>query len=235
MYAEVGSHAVLRSTGEIVVNASILEGNQTNANATTSGPSDQSKAKQRKLGVSAAVQVDLLHNTVIAMINGGAQVDAGSALSVTSTLTYPWAWQINNPDGFNPYLIPTDILALFDGTLGFESLLVNTWADAATSNSNDKVAISGSLNFAEYTNVSRAQINSGAFINQNSAYQGPTQTVTVNATTTFESVNYAGNTNFDFLPADILSNYNSLNGGWKGVLVGALPPTQAAWSASVFR
>ena len=224
--AEVGAHAVLRSTGQIAVTSSILEGNQTNDNATTSGPSDNTKAKDRALGLAAAVQVDILHNTSEAIIDGGSRVDASGVLNVFSTLSYPWAWQINNPEGFNPYLIPTDILALFDGTLGFESLLVNTWADAAVANSNDKVAVSGSLNFADYTNVNRAQINAGALINQNPQYQAAGQTVSVNANTTFESVNYAGNTNFDFLPADLQSNFTKLDGGWKGALVGAVPPTQ---------
>ena len=54
-------------------------------------------------------------------------------------------------------------------------------------------------------------------INQDAQYQDPAQSVSVNATTTFEAVNFAGNTSFDFLPADLVTANQTENAGWGGV------------------
>ena len=218
--AEVGADAVLKSSGNITVSSAITEENQTGDNSTISRPEDSQAAT---LTVAVSMLVDSLNNTSTALIDGGARVDAGGALSVTSNVTYPWVGQINNPTGFDAATmfgsdLSANILKFCDATLGFESALVNNWADAAATASEQPADIAGSVNWTNYTNESEALIKAGALINQDAQYQDPAQAVSVNATTTFEAVNFAGNTSFDFLPADLVAAYKQTeNAGWGGV------------------
>ena len=217
--AEVGADAVLESSGNITVSSAITEDNQTGDNSTISRPEDSQSPTQT---VAVAMLVDSLNNTSTALIDGGGHVDAGGTLSVTSNVTYPWVGQINNPTGFDAATmfgsdLSANILKFIDGTLGFESALVNNWADAAATASEQPADIAGSVNWTNYTNESEARIQAGAHINQDAQYQDPAQSVSVNATTTFEAVNFAGNTSFDFLPADLVTANQTENAGWGGV------------------
>ena len=171
--------------------------------------------------MAVSILVDSLNITSTALIDGGGQVDAGGALSVTSNVTYPSVGQINNPTGLTATMSGSDlsanILKFFDGTLGFESALVNNWPDAAATASEQPADIAGSVDWTDYTIESEALIEAGALINQDAQYQAPAQSVSVHATTTFETVNFAGNTNFDILPADLVTANQTENAGWGGV------------------
>ena len=229
--AEVGSSAILSSTGSVTVSSSITENSQANDNSVVTRPSN---GKAKKASVAASVLVNSLNNTSNAVIAGGSRVDTTGDLSVTSTVTYPWAGQLHeankNADGtkdHNGSNVWSDVLDLFDETLGFQSFLVNNWADAAATGAQDSVAVAGSFNLVAYTNNNQARIDSGAMINQNSSFQTGGQGVTVTATTSVETVNFVGNTNWDFLPADIRATYRtSQDSGWRGLLAGALGPNQ---------
>ena len=228
--AEVGSQAVLQSSGGITVNSAVTENNQTADSATISKQSQQNPAggSTTPLALAIGILVDNLNNTSLALIDGGSQVDASGALSVDATVTYPWAFQIDNPSGAT---FGSDAKTLLKSILGIglQSEVVNNWADAAVSGNTTTVDIAGSVNDTTYTNDCEAQIYAGALINQNPAYQSATETIAVNAATTFETVNYAGNTGLDFIPADLLRAYrNDLNGGWSGVASTALGASSGA-------
>ncbi|MCY2964011.1 MAG: hypothetical protein NT069_10270, partial [Planctomycetota bacterium] len=229
--AEVGSSASLASSGSVTVSSSVTEDSQAADNSVVTRPSD---GKAKKASVAASVLINSLDNTSNAVIAGGGRVDATGDLAVTSTVTYPWAGQLHevnkNADGstaLNGENAWSDILDFFDGTLGFQSFLVNNWADAAATASQDTIALAGSFNWITYTNNNQARIDSGALINQNPDFQSGLQGVSVTATTSVETVNFVGNTNWDFLPSDMISSYrNAETGGWGGVGVGALGPNQ---------
>ena len=123
--AEVGANAVLRATGDISVTSQLTENDHASITSTTTVAQNSKSAEERvQLGLALAVMVNSLTNTSQALIDGGARVDAGQSLSVTSDLLYPWMGQINNPNGFN--LVSSDgtntandALKFFDGSLGF--------------------------------------------------------------------------------------------------------------------
>ncbi|MCO6453768.1 MAG: hypothetical protein J5I93_00495, partial [Pirellulaceae bacterium] len=216
--AEVGATAVLKSTAGIIVDAAITENNQA-LNATTNTqakPKDSANAaasKGRKLDLAIAFVFNQLTNTATASIEGGAQVDAAGALVVASDVIYPWAAQIQNPNKFN---IGKFAKGLFTGTLA-RSELVNNWTLAAAradQDPGDPLTLAGAVNYVGYNNTSTATIGDGASVNQDPAYRGPEQSVTVSAQTTIHAVNYTGNTQFNLAPADLIKA--GRDGGWRG-------------------
>ncbi len=239
--AEVGKDAVLQSQSNITVNSNLQEDNQTSDDATfckvTPSPgTNQEGQKSNDVDLAVAVVTDLLNNTAQALIDGGSQVDAAAALSVTAQVTYPWAEPINlsgleSPSTWEYEAVPEVwalVSRLADGTLGLDSL-VNNWADAAAESSSDQNCISGSVNFTDYTNDCQAQIGAGALINQDpQQYQNSAQSVAVDATTNFQAVNFLGNTSFGFTPSDLIMNYKL--GGSGQVLANIAAPTEGSVS-----
>ena len=181
--AEVGADAVLKSNSNIEVNADLKEDNLTSDSAsfckvTGTGADEAEIGSQssNKVDVAVAVVTDSLTNTAQALIDGGSQVDAAGALSVTAQVTYPWAGPIalsGLESGWSTAAaaqVWNFLTTLADGTLGLDSL-VNNWADAAAESNSDQYCISGSVNFTDYTNDCQAQIGTGALINQDPQYQ----------------------------------------------------------------
>ena len=168
--AEVGADAVLKSNSNIEVNADLKEDNLTSDSAsfckvTGTGADEAEIGSQssNKVDVAVAVVTDFLTNTAQALIDGGSQVDAAGALSVTAQVTYPWAGPIalsGLESGWSTAAaaqVWNFLTTLADGTLGLDSL-VNNWADAAAESNSDQYCISGSVNFTDYTNDCQAQI-----------------------------------------------------------------------------
>lgn len=225
----IGSTAVVKSSGNLTISAELTEDNHNSAAAGTSRSKNETK-----LTVAAAIFVESLDTTVRADVAGGATLDAAGDLAVTAELKYPWVGQINNPNGFDPAKmfgqnLITNIEKFFDSTLGIQSGLVSNWADAAANSSNHPANVSGSVNWVVYTNDCEATVGAGARLNQGTdpAYQGASRSVSVMATTTVQVFNFAGNTGFDFLPADLIKAYKQeKDGGWGGVADTIAPPTQ---------
>jgi hypothetical protein len=213
--AQVGSNAVLKSTRDITVSSAITENNQASNSATNSQskPKDGSGESPRNFDLAISVSINELHNTATAEIAGGAQVDAAEDLAVTSDVIYPWAFQIANPEKFNTGLV---FKGLFKGGL-LRSELVNNWAMAASTAQNEaKLTLAGSVNYVAYDNHSTATIGAGALINQDAQYRTASQSVTVDAETNFQTVNYTGNTWFNFGLINAAAKRVN-DGGWQGV------------------
>ena len=123
--AEVGANAILTDTGAITVSSLITENNQTGDSSTSSLAKNKDSTKENKqVAVAVGILYDSLSNTSHALLDGGSQVDAGGAMSVSAQITYPWVGQINNPNGFDPAAtfgsdIGTNTLKFFDNSLGF--------------------------------------------------------------------------------------------------------------------
>jgi hypothetical protein len=239
-YAEVGPDAVLASTANIAVTSTLTENNQTSDDATIAKPALQNLDGTAKTSLfNLAIALDLVsqNNTSHAQIDGGAVVDATDALTVTSRVNYPFVWQINNPNGFNAEdWFGKDgfknLSGLFDGKFGLQGQLINNWADSGIKGGSTKVSISGSLIYNSYTNDNEARIDSGALINQNASpiYRQDTQTVSVDAETTFDAVNFVGNVFIDLTPENIkktiLRDWGNNNLG--SLSNSLLPGTQAS-------
>ncbi|MEO8493909.1 MAG: hypothetical protein ABI614_02485, partial [Planctomycetota bacterium] len=213
--AQVGSHAVLKSTRDITVSSAITENNQVSNSATNSQakPKDDSGDSPRNYDLAISVVVNQLHNWATAEIAGGAQVDATDALTVTSDVIYPWAGQVANPGKFNTGLV---FKGLFKGGL-LQSELVNNWSMAASTAQNEaKLTLAGSVSYIAFDNHSIATIDAGALINQDAAYRTASQSVTVDAETNFQTVNYTGNTWFNFGLINAAAKRVN-DGGWQGV------------------
>ena len=204
--AEVGPHAVLETPGTVSVTTSVTEDNQSSDDATVSKPDSQKTGGN----VAIAVDVGVFNNTSHAIIDGGAVIDSGAPLDIDATITYPFVFQINNPDGFNADDFfgqdgKDNILSLFDGKLGIQDQLINTWADTGIKSSS-QVGLAASVNYTQFANDAQALIYAGALINQNPVFQNPNQSVTVNAATTYDTVNFSGNIYLDLSPDTVLRN-----------------------------
>ena len=239
--AEVGPDAIVRSLTSVTVASSLEDGEQTSDDATVSQPST-TKGKydaSRPLIIAAAVDIGLFANTSHALIDGGAQVDSGGSLSVTSEINYPFVWTIHNPDGFQPDEFfgaegYHNLLVILNGKLGINDQLINNWADSGIKASESKVSISVSLALTIFNNSSLATIGSGALINQDSAYQDASQGVTVDASLNYDQVNFAGNIYIDLAPDNILKTerkeFAAGGKGYGGLAGTILAPTGANWA-----
>jgi hypothetical protein len=213
--AQVGGNAVLKSARDIAVNSAITEKNQTSNSATNwqAKPKDGTGDSPRNYDLAISVTVNQLKNTAQAEIAGNAVIDAAGALAVASDVIYPWAGQIANPEKFNTGLV---FKGLFKGGL-LQSELVNNWSMAASTAQNEaKLALAGSVSYIGYDNTSTATIGAGAVINQDPLYRNAAQSVTVDAQTNLSTVNYTGNTWFNFGLINAAANRVN-NSGWTGV------------------
>jgi hypothetical protein len=192
--AEVGPDAVLTSDGDLAVEAPLVEKPQSIAEASISKPDNTGSS----LAVAAAIVVALYDNTAHATIDGGAHVDARNSVAVTSSITYPFVYQFQNPNGpFSPSEFfgkggISNITAFLDLKTGLTSLLINSFARSVAKNPNGTVSVSGSVDYTSYDDDSEATIGAGAMINQNPTYQSAAQSVAVDSTTTLNVINVSG-------------------------------------------
>ena len=160
-------------------------------------------------------------------------VNAAGALDVDSEVTYPFVWQINNPDGFQADDFfgsdgESNLLSIINGKLGIDDQLINNWADSGVKAATSEVSLSGSIDFLSFNNDNEARIDAGALINQDPLYQSSTQTVSVTSSTTYDAINFVGNTYIDLSP-DALLKAGLADGATFGFVAAAtLPATQAS-------
>ncbi|MGO8902052.1 MAG: beta strand repeat-containing protein [Isosphaeraceae bacterium] len=212
--ATVGPDAVLRAGGDVSVTSNLTEATQPQVEANTAkaannqfypnGPSSQ-------YSIAAAVDVAIYNNTSQAVIDSNAQVDSAGNIDVNGQILYPWAWQVANPNGFftgNNTI--TDLATLFDGNLGLDTWLVNSWADAGTSAGTSNLVFGASISWMQFNNTCLAQIAQGARINQDDlGSSSAPRSVTVNAQTTVIQVDFTGTVYLSLSPDTLATTIRS--------------------------
>jgi hypothetical protein len=198
--ATASNPTTLKTTAGVTVKATSSNTTQELAQSSVSKP-----GKSKGTAVAVAIGVGIFTNDDEATIFGNTAIDASGTIAVTTTNTYPY---LTTPSAFFtgiPQNIVTQgvsaITNLLDGTLGVASNLLNTWvmAGAKTAESS-ATAYALSIGVNTYFNTSDAIIQSGAQINQNTAYQTAKQSLTVNASTSMELLNVAGNGKWSLNP-----------------------------------
>ncbi|UCD79969.1 MAG: LEPR-XLL domain-containing protein, partial [Desulfobacterales bacterium] len=183
--AKVDSGGVLKSQKDISIQARLTDKVQTVAESVINQPDDKDNT------ISMAVIVGLYENRATASIESGASLDAGRAISVRSSICYPFLTEPKELYGPEDFASPTAIGTLLDQKLGIQSKLFNSWA-RSVGVGGDTFGIAGSVDYLDFTNHSEASIRSGANINQDQNYWSDLQSVSVTATTEMELVNLAG-------------------------------------------
>jgi hypothetical protein len=224
--AEVGPNAILNSYGDVAVNATLTHKTQQNVEATISRTDDATP----DTSISVGLVIGAYQNKAQALVRGknnissqettgpGAVINAKKTLSVTSNISYPWVFPIRDPntaatDAKNFFgSDPVGRFASFlDGKLGMTGLLFNSWVrttnkSSSTNASTADFALGLSLAGLGYTNITEAIIESGAKINQDTAFRGSDQAVAVTADTKYELVHHTGNFDIDLSPEGILKS-----------------------------
>ena len=200
IYADHQTHAfvgdlgatTVATPGDVTVASATTETWQEISQATVSKPS-----KSSGNAVAISIAFGYYSNDSEAEVFGTSTIDAGGAVDVNSTLTYPF---VSDPKTFFTS-IPSNlekngasaVSKYLDGTLGVASYLLNTWSVAgAKALEGSATSASGSIAINIFNNNNHATIDGGARINQNTAYQTATQSVSVDATTTIRMIDVAG-------------------------------------------
>ncbi len=206
--ATVGSSAELTATGSVSVTSKLSESTQTQVSSSVTKPKiDEGASTGTAIG--AAVNIAQFFNTSHAVIETNAHVTAAQNLQVNSQVTYPWAWQITNPNGFSAETFfanntISNLNTYLGGNLGIDGWLVNSWTQSLIPSAQNKLSLTASISWFDYTNDCLAQIAEGAQINQDDSIT-PTaeQGVSVTATTSVVQVGYTGLVGIDFSPEKI--------------------------------
>jgi hypothetical protein len=256
--AEVGPNAVLRSGGNVNVQADDKHKAAQNVEATNARADEEKPALSFSLGIAVSSYGD----SVQALVRGndsvssqgtqgpGAIIDAKKALTVAAHMSYPWIFPIQDQstaaaDTEAFFLTnPTARIASFlDGKLGLAGLLFNDWvrttskAGAIGDPAKGGAGLAGALALSAlfYANTTVAKIESGALINQDVAFRGATgaQTVSVTAGTNYDLVHLTGTFNIDLAPEDGLKVHRNGNIFYGGNSYGTYNPAGAGVGASL--
>ena len=161
--ANVGGTADLNSREDLEVVATIADELQLNAESDI----DADTGAAANNALSAAVSVGVFDNTAEATINEGAELDGTRATRVISDISYPF---LTRPDEYIPTntgefvdLLKTEgtdaVENYFDGTLGLQTTLFNTWARSTAQA--EELGVAGAVNYLEFNNTSNAVVKSG--------------------------------------------------------------------------
>src|SRR5262249_52303860 len=148
--ADIGPTAQLKSNNDVSIGAEINEFSQTAVNAAASKPQNSIAIG----AVAAGIGIGIYNNTAHAIVEGGAQIDAGNTVGVESAVNYPFL--ISSPiNALNPvdYLKssgPEGWAFFMDGTLGLGSNLFNSFITSEASGA--EVSAGGSFGIAVYNN-----------------------------------------------------------------------------------
>ena len=209
--SNAGSSANLQSNEDLEVKAEHTQELQVFSKGTV----DNDEADY---AIVSAVSVSLVDNTAKATVETGAKLDALRATRVISDITYPY---LTRPDEFIPMSqgelvdqLEADgkdgVKDYFDGTLGLQSKMINTWSQA--SGQAGEFAVAGSVNYVQLTNISEAIVESGVEINQDVSFRDSAQNshgnnntqqqvVSIEATSYLQFLNVTGTFDFSFLEA----------------------------------
>ncbi|MEO7134919.1 MAG: calcium-binding protein, partial [Vicinamibacterales bacterium] len=177
--SEVGSKAVLKSNEDLEVKANISEKYSLSAEAnsepqmTKDGKSAGTSAETM---ISVAVGVGIYLNDATATVHSGAQLDGLRATRVISGVIYPF---LARPDAFIPLSAgefvdqvrtegPSGVTKYLTNTLGLKEGLFNSWSTSTAKA--DKLGIAGTVNVLVFDNSAEATVETGALINQDTAW-----------------------------------------------------------------
>ncbi|MGC9328088.1 MAG: hypothetical protein ACP5I1_10680, partial [Candidatus Hinthialibacter sp.] len=132
-------------------------------------------------------------NTVQAIVQSGAHIDAKGTVTVSSDLSYPlmlgaipfYDFDIQEDN------IIEEVGKLLNGSLGMTGVF-NMWSATKGRAPDAQLTITASVGITDYLNRSEAIIENGAWINQDDDYDSDDQSVAVNAMTTMKLINMAG-------------------------------------------
>ncbi|MEO1134410.1 MAG: hypothetical protein AAFX40_17115, partial [Cyanobacteria bacterium J06639_1] len=209
----VGGNARLTSGSDVVVHSEITQIAQMYSDSETG-----KSGKGVTFGISTNVAI--YTNDVQTIVEGGAQIDAGDRVSITSDLFYPFIFDTNRGFKFadgeeDPGQLASDVAefiisVLIDDELGIPGYFFNSYA--ATKNKgksrneikddagkgtgvfskSDQLGFAASFSYLEQNNTSQAIVRGGALINQNLSLQNDLQEVVVNATTDISTIDVTG-------------------------------------------
>ncbi|EXI79545.1 MAG: hypothetical protein AW10_02278 [Candidatus Accumulibacter appositus] len=215
--AELGGSAVLESKSSVTVDAGLENKVQIIAQGTVTSEAAQAKSgnlRPKSFSNALGVGIGIYENTVEAIVDSGAQLDAAEKVAVSASLSYPllidslpFSQGGYNISDDNPL---ADLATLLNGNLGLTGMM-NVWA-SATSRTNipgktdaAKFSTTGSMAMTDYRNRSEASIRSGALINQKAAFQNAEQSVELLAQTEMALLNVAGQIQLNLRPEYISS------------------------------
>ena len=170
--AQVGATADINSSEDVVVKATAEEKTQVKVQGTISTGSLGDKAKGKKAAGSAAVGVGIYDNSVMAIVEDGAEIDAADNVTVSAELSYPslidaLPFDIANAGSDDSrFQITTDtrpgdftdeLANLLNGNLGVVNIL-NMWAGTKARAPEAKVSVSGSVGYLDYRNDVQATV-----------------------------------------------------------------------------
>ncbi|MBW4598225.1 MAG: DUF4347 domain-containing protein [Calothrix sp. FI2-JRJ7] len=192
---EVGG--ILKSGKDISIKANQEQKVQNNVESVAADdPSKPDEGNDQALALG--VSVGVYSNDVQAVVKGTAQIDAKEKIDIGSTLTYPWLTDLSDEQTY--FDLAKDLQgtagSFLDGKLGLTGLFLNSftrsYGQALDANSDNNIAIAGSINVAIYNDTSKATIQSGARINQDTTYQTNNQSVDIAASTEMKLMNMTG-------------------------------------------
>ena len=241
--AEIGSTGRIAAGGKVDVDATTIDAMQTAAISEVKQYSDPlvnqvapndprlnagAKLRTHRNAYSAAVSLGLFENDTEAHIDANAVVNATDGVTVnadTDNPYHPTWWSFSDPVNGNTGLgsVGTSILDKLNENLGLQSGFFTSWAQAAAVGQDKAVAFS--VNVFQEQNTTKAYIDNGASINQDSSFQasGHQQNVAVTAETTVDTVNLSGAIRFflDALPVPFLSQGSPISNSFFGTSAGA--------------
>lgn len=160
---------------------------------------------------AGAAGVGLSFDNAQVTIDGTAVIDASRDLDFDASVTYPFMAPLSSPGDFFGYIwdqFKTNPI----GTLGsftssgwlIQQDLASTWVRAVDNDPNAKVSVAGAIDFSRRKSFATIDVNGGAQINQDSAYQGSQQRVSLDAETVTHMITIGGIFDYDFGPEGLI-------------------------------
>ena len=202
---DVTVHATVDNRPDVAA-SSLLEnkGDLTNNSSSSSASSSASDAADDEGAFAGSVGVAIgdYQNTARAYIGSNAAVNAAKELSVKSeTLndySVEWGvnlvdpWQTNDGRATKSANFIGNLAGYFNGKLGLDEYVFDSWSQATASTA-ATLAAAGAVTILTLDHDSKAYIDSGALINQDTSLRSGQQNVTVKAISVNESVHFGGN------------------------------------------
>ena len=202
---EVGG--TLKSHSGVTIDADITHQLQSQAESVKS-PDNKTEVTVTFAG---AAGVGLSFDNAQVTIDGTAVIDASRDLDIDAGVTYPFMAPLSSPGDFFSYIwgqFKTNPI----GTLGsftssgwlIQQDLASTWVRAVDNDPNAKISIAGAIDFSRRKSFATIDVNGGAQINQDSAYQGSQQRVSLDAETVNHMITIGGIFDYDFGPEGLI-------------------------------
>ncbi|MEO1159281.1 MAG: hypothetical protein AAFW74_02350, partial [Pseudomonadota bacterium] len=187
----------LQTTGNIEITANLSERFQNFVEAFSEIEAETGSS------TSLGIAFSYVKNSVSATVGDYAELDASGAITVASSLTYPFPVEpLEVFTGFGDRFLASPfetLIALTDGTLGFASLLFNNWVIGhSQAEDSENMNFSGSLSASAMINSSQATIGNNVKINQDASYWTADQSVDVDAKTDMKLISVAGTADVNF-------------------------------------